>query len=272
MKDFKIEVKNQEESKEAQELLFELGYEWMGLRGPRYLEMAKGYKYLTAYSHDKRLAQGERGDADKEITLPQLRDIAVLHRNDVRDATHTDQDNWKWFVAKSGNGYVFAAGNAENKQRWDLADLDHADLTPIKKDKDMENLISGEEALSKVHTGNVQYVCLTNPVKDQWTTITDHFWDQYHLGVFLNKDTTWRFRLKPRTIKIGDIEVPAPFEPKGGERYYFLHSLNELGYLSGNYQKNINIDKTFAQYGAWRTESEIKQVVAALRKLIGVAK
>lgn len=74
----------------------------------------------------------------------------------------------------------------------------------------MSELISGKEALSRVHECVVQYKCDTDPVEDRWTTITDNFWDQYNLGVFLNKDTTWKFRLKPRTIVLNGIELPKP--------------------------------------------------------------
>ena len=73
---------------------------------------------------------------------------------------------------------------------------------------DEGKLISGKEALTKVTEGIVQYKCDEDPVADRWTTITDHFWDQYNLGVFLNENTTWKFRLKPRTISINGIEAP----------------------------------------------------------------
>lgn len=72
---------------------------------------------------------------------------------------------------------------------------------------DEGKLISGKEALTKVTEGVVQYKCDEDPVANRWTTITDHFWDQYNLGVFLNENTTWKFRLKPRTITINGIEV-----------------------------------------------------------------
>lgn len=74
---------------------------------------------------------------------------------------------------------------------------------------DEGKLISGKEALTKVTEGVVQYKCDEDLVADRWTTITDHFWDQYNLGVFLNENTTWKFRLKPRTISINGIEVPS---------------------------------------------------------------
>ena len=123
-------------------------------------------------------------------------------------------------------------------------------------------LISGKDALTKVTEGIVQYKCDEDSVADRWTTITDHSWDQYNLGVFLNENTTWKFRFKPRTILINGIEVPAPFEPKEYEDCYMLTDLYEHGYTrtSWKYSKSVP---------AWRTKEEIKQVVAALRQVFG---
>lgn len=134
---------------------------------------------------------------------------------------------------------------------------------------DEGKLITGKEALAKVADGVVQYKCDEDSVADRWTTITDHFWDQYNLGVFLNEDTTWKFRLAPRTITISGIEVPAPFEPKVDEKYFYLTHTN-TGYESDIYEPT-NIDKCQIQFGAWRTEEEIEQVVAALRQVFGGA-
>ena len=71
-----------------------------------------------------------------------------------------------------------------------------------------------------------------------------------------------KFRLKPRTILINGIEVPAPFEPKEYEDCYMLTDLYEHGYTrtSWKYSKSVP---------AWRTKEEIKQVVAALRQVFG---
>ena len=261
MKDFKIEVKNQEESKEAQELLFELGYEWMGLRGPRYLEMHIGFKYLTAYFNRKRLAQGELGDADKEITLPQLRDMAVLHRNDVVDATHecrTDSE-FKYRLI-SNTWHVITEHNPFWRKDSISRDEAHLFIKPIKKDKDMENLISGKEAkLAWANGGSVQVSIEGNSFEDLSSG--------FRLDIFDNSDC--RFRLKPLIIKIGDIEVPAPFEPKVGEVFFYPTPYVVQGYGQSKYLGTINDDKYL---GVWRTEDEIKQVVAAWRKLIEGAK
>ena len=137
---------------------------------------------------------------------------------------------------------------------------------------DEGKLISGEEALTRVTEGIVQCKCDEDSVADRWTTITDHFWDQYNLGVFLNENTTWKFRLKPRTIAINGIEVPAPFEPKNGEDFYYLDCTSDnYGGWAKTSWRNVESDsfKNNTVFGAWRTEGEVKQVVAALRQVFG---
>ena len=131
---------------------------------------------------------------------------------------------------------------------------------------DEGKLISGEEALTRVTEGIVQCKCDEDSVADRWTTITDHFWDQYNLGVFLNENTTWKFRFKPRTITINGIEMPAPAEDEDyhHQGIWILNSLEpkEYGYVV------LDITDELPRYW-WRTEEEIKQVVSGLRQVFG---
>lgn len=81
-----------------------------------------------------------------------------------------------------------------------------------------------------------------------------------------------KFRLKPRTITINGIEVPAPFEPKNGEDFYYLDCTSDnYGGWAKTSWRNVESDsfKNNTVFGAWRTEEEIKQVVAALRQVFG---
>lgn len=79
------------------------------------------------------------------------------------------------------------------------------------------------------------------------------------------------FRLKPRTITINGIEVPAPFKPKEGNECFILDVESEDGFYRFVYGENSGFHKKLIQLGAWRTEEEIKQVVAALRQVFGGA-
>lgn len=88
--------------------------------------------------------------------------------------------------------------------------------------------------------------------------------DGYSVEVFKSKNH--KFMIKPKTIMIGDVEVPAPFEPKVGEEVWFIDDSSEFGYSrSPEYDLDI-----YSHYGWWRTEDQIKQVVEALRKLLNV--
>ena len=122
----------------------------------------------------------------------------------------------------------------------------------------MTELISGKEAL----------IALANGEKVQWMN-GDCFQDvtaQWQLCEFLHP--SFKFRLKPRTITINGIEVPAPFEPKIGEYVYFISSDEVKGYAETTLV-DTEMNWGFVQFGAWRTEEEIKQVVAALRQIFG---
>ena len=81
MKDLKIRVANEAESKEAQELFFELGYYWVYKNLGKKLRLSKKDVYLFAES-DGTLGAGTRQDkvffnnwCGEEITLQELRDM-----------------------------------------------------------------------------------------------------------------------------------------------------------------------------------------------------
>ena len=119
-------------------------------------------------------------------------------------------------------------------------------------------LISGKEALIALANGEeVEFF-----YRDVWDSIgemivIDHFMSD-----------KFKFRLKPRTITINGIEVPAPFEPKEGEIYWCFSTQTVIGYGHNVYESE-RADRRFINMGAWRTEEEIKQVVAALRQVFG---
>lgn len=116
----------------------------------------------------------------------------------------------------------------------------------------MSELISGKEAL----------MALANGEDVQFTMNDSTSWydSSKNLAVFKFLTDEYKFRLKPKTITINGIEVPAPFEPKEFEDCYMLTDLYEYGYTMTSW-------KYCKQVPAWRTENEIKQVVAALRSV-----
>ena len=118
----------------------------------------------------------------------------------------------------------------------------------------MNKLISGKEAL--IALANGEEVEFKDSV-DKWKNIKRCM--GLNLSMFLNTPYWMKFRLKPHTISINGIEVPAPFEPKEGETYWFITD-SECGYNCVENKEGCRVG-----IAAWRTESEIKQVVAALK-------
>ncbi|MRA12801.1 hypothetical protein F4T81_19945 [Acinetobacter nosocomialis] len=263
MDNYKIKVKDEAESKEAQELFFDLGYEWK--------DSKRDITNLDAthiYADDGVLTFGFndfnfRGSDNEELTLPQLRDLVVLKRNDINDANCIDKKREAWYLASDGTYYAWQY----RKLCWDTesdACVEAHDIKPITKPQDPA-LISGDVALANVHKCIVQYLHDDEPY-GRWTTITDHFWSQYHLGMFLDPDTKFKFRFKPQTIKL-ELELPKPFEPEEDCHVYILDDGKTDGYRRYSYEVHGDKGNTFI--GIWRTEDEIKQVVEQLRKIRG---
>ena len=119
----------------------------------------------------------------------------------------------------------------------------------------MSELISGKEALIALANGEELQMYIVNKWED------------------LRRDISWRsilgenykLRLKPRTITINGIEVPAPFEPKEGDVYFYMTNFYDCGYDSRVFNSKHIYNHYHIQ--AWRSEEEIKQVVAALRSI-----
>lgn len=112
----------------------------------------------------------------------------------------------------------------------------------------MSELISREEAKLAWAEGIAVQVAIG---PDRFRTLVS----SDDLGIF---DRGNYFRLKPRTITLNNIEIPAPFEPKDGDRYWYLLDCDS-GYDYDDYRGQDTC------FGFWRTEEEIKQVVSALR-------
>ena len=120
----------------------------------------------------------------------------------------------------------------------------------------MSELISGKEA--KLAWANGDTVEYYEKSRDDWFEIRGNTF----VSVFDNRD---KFRLKPRTITINGIEVPATFNPKEGEIFYYINDYSEDGYDWASYYSNLFNNTVWI--GKWRTEEDIKQVVKALHSV-----
>ncbi|HHG1301456.1 TPA: hypothetical protein ACPULB_002173 [Acinetobacter baumannii] len=252
MDNYKIKVNDEAESKEAQELFFELGYSWLCCG--KYYNRIGNYTFITAYPDEMLLRMGWGGDTDKELTLPQLRDLVVLKRNDVKDATHEDQYGDKWLYLDERH-YVYL------NYQWSLPTgefLERYELKPIEKSQPQDPaLISGADVLRALADG--KEVEGFSEENEEWIPIV-------YFSVQDVVNGLYKFRLKPQTIKL-ELELPKPFEPKEDCHVYILDDGKTDGYRRYSYEVHGDKGNTFI--GIWRTEDEIKQVVEQLRKIRG---
>ncbi|HBC3642494.1 hypothetical protein [Acinetobacter baumannii] len=266
MDNYKIKVKDEAESKEAQELFVQLGYSNRHSKRFGFVYTQNGGIGCDSMEH-----WDYYNDLCQELTLPQLRDLVVLKRNDSRDANVNQGGEipclYDLYLTADKELYFYHCG----KGKWLLSNLNHdedyyATLKPIEKSHTQDpDLISGDVALANVHKCIVQYLHDDEPY-GRWTTITDHLWSQYHLGMFLDPDTKFKFRFKPQTIKL-ELELPKPFEPKEDGYVYIIDDYQVSGYRK--YYFEVEDNKELSFIGVWRTEEEIKQVVEQLRKIRG---
>lgn len=130
----------------------------------------------------------------------------------------------------------------------------------------MSELISNKEAL--IALANGEEVEVSHPHDkwyEDWESLNSSG-GKFFLLYLLDETTGYKFRLKPRTIMIGNIEVPAPFEPKDGDVVFVLDNANPDGFSSFVFDS----DFFTVNFGAWRTEGEVRQVVAALRSVFEI--
>ncbi|MDI9691406.1 hypothetical protein QM268_02865 [Acinetobacter baumannii] len=274
MDNYKIRVNNEAESKEAQELFFELGYEWRdSKRDFTNLDVVFIYAkdgVLTAGFNDHNFAEA----GHKELTLPQLRDLVVLKRGDVKDANHTYIGGGMAYKTCEDICYLWA------RTGWEYKGIAH-NLVPIKKhletatgrfNENGEHHLTfskgSEEKDPALISGAEAKLAWANGERLQIDTGTgfEDLTDNYYLGIFdrqLNK-----FRLKPQTIKV-ELELPKPFEPEEDCHVYILDDGKTDGYRRYSYEVHGDKGNTFI--GIWRTEEEIKQVVEQLRKIRGAS-
>ena len=120
----------------------------------------------------------------------------------------------------------------------------------------MSKLISGKEALIALANGE-KVEC--RAYEKNWINANNK---HHPLSLFF--DDSFQFRLKPRTITINGVEVPAPFNGELSHKQYayVLNTASPDGY--GHIKFYEGNAKPLA---CWICEDEIKQVVAALRSV-----
>lgn len=132
----------------------------------------------------------------------------------------------------------------------------------------MSELISGKEEFDAAYNGAEvfwRWKSLDSNSINEWQIFSDSTsWSLTSLN-----NNSCEFRLKPSTITLNGVEVPVPFEPKQSEwgvfSIYYLDPDQSDGWNGDEWNEFFDTD--LIQFGAWRTEEEIKQVVAALREV-----
>ena len=254
MNNYKIRVNNEAESREAQELFFALGYKKGVCTSGGYpatiVAVVESLHRDTPF-YSRALSLNHDAHKDYiELTLPQLRDLVVLHRKDVNDATHVGKSGSEYYVTDIREVYFF------DGMEWFLKDVDVSNLKPIQKLQPEHDLISGKDALRALADGEEVEI----KSNDQWVSV-----ENCSIYQFLRGNWNYKFRLKPRTVKL-EIEVPAPFQPKVGDIYFIVHPAFKSGYTCNTFV-DTEKHKEFVKYGAWRTVEDIKIVVEQLRKI-----
>ncbi|HIN56128.1 hypothetical protein [Acinetobacter pittii] len=255
MGNFKFYAQIPEAAYRAQELFFQLGYVWHDTKCQTPMTFDKPCWYSSFEDGDLTCDKTDVNHAHLEVTLQKLQEMVVLKRNDVKDATHTGTGDSKYYVDSNGDSYI------HNSIIWTEWKLDISILKPISKIQD-QGLISGAEALRALADGKSIEWQDDNGI--WWPLGVGWTWNQ----IVNSLNGIQALRLKPQTIKL-ELEIPAPFEPKIGEMYWFISPFYSTGYDHCTFSNDI-ADKLHIQYGAWRLEEEMKQVAAAWRKGIKV--
>lgn len=216
------------------------------------------------------------------VSLAQLKDRVVLHRNNVHDATHCD--NQQKFIYLTSDQIIYYwdgewLNSAINKSN-DYENYITKRLTLIPNDQEitpkyktiqiegLEGLVDGKAALTAALAGETVQITFEPWEEKSWENFNP-LEDELSTKVFFTGMSTdvrkVFFRIKPKTILINGVEVPAPFTPKDGDTVWHINTHSGCGYSMNSWSED-----GYESFMLWRTEEEIKQVVAALGKVFEV--
>ncbi len=283
MSSYKMHVDSLDESKTAIQLFTQLGY---FKQQPQNLN----YNFYIYANRNGTLSFGDslntfNTNKGKRLTIPTLQDLVVLHRNSPEDANYSlvvasDRPDFDIFKSSEGVFYSFATNN----QKWVVCKSITEKTTGLKKllpkaqpsganteyktikVEGLEGLVDGKAALTAALAGETVQISVEPWEEKNWDTFNP-LEDDLSTKVFftgMSQDVQKVFfRIKPKTILINGVEVPAPFTPKHSDIGFILDNAKD-GYRESQYVGQ------HVPFGWWRTEEEIKQVVAALRKVFEV--
>ena len=253
MKDLKIRVNNEAESKEAQELFFELGYKWFsGGNQVQHLKQScsSSFGYLVAWSSGcfTDVIQCGCGNEDaKKITLPELRDLVVLKRNDVGDANAFRHDNDVKYYITSDNKYYYFSDIPTFQWTESCNDIDYLEkhVKPIEK-KEMKEYLrkNSNNTYSYIGTVRPEHVSdfmIEIPEGRNIAVIEDSkvkFYSKYtsadldHLG----KDLIWMRPSHPEELPFIDDEPSQSLNDQYAEIETVRQTLNQRQEQYGSFE------------------------------------
>lgn len=128
-------------TQEAYDLLVQAGYRAYDVTGVNFW-VGTNAQYLVVDFCKNYIDWTDSDNDDEEITLPQLKDLVVLKRNDVGDATHIDTKNNMKYRIMNGDWYFYSHVHGWRKSQ--------------NSEKEMESVVLIEPKMSILDTGRLE--------------------------------------------------------------------------------------------------------------------
>ncbi|HFD2166908.1 TPA: hypothetical protein ACF2EK_000858 [Acinetobacter baumannii] len=247
-----------------------------------------GIKFITNQYVIDRANWAVEGMVD--LSEDKLNDLVVLQRNDVNDANHRDKQHKSIYLTSDQTIYYWDGewlNSAINKSN-DYENYIANSLTPISKNEDvtligkhapefktlkvegLEGLIDGKAALTAALAGETVQITFEPWEEKSWENFNP-LEDELSTKIFFTGMSTdvrkVFFRIKPKTILINSVEVPAPFTPKNGDTFFYLSgdSMDGVHKAIWNDERCSNVF-----LGVWPSKDQVLKVIAVLKDLFEV--
>ena len=239
MENLKIRVNSEAESKEVQGLLEKLGFKksvW-GTYSDYFIFANSNY-----YSRDD-ISNFSECDY-KEITLPELRDLVILKRNDVGDATHyTEECGAKGFLTSDGIGYFWDYALKEwNKHKQ--SNFMEYQMKPIEK-KEMKEYLrknnDGEYILEVTNEREAQephakhWIEVPSGMNIYWKEDGDYWFTTQVMG-YRGAKIIWQRHTHPEELPFIDDEPSQSLNDQYAEIEKVRQTLNQRQEQYGSFE------------------------------------
>ncbi|EHU1392748.1 hypothetical protein [Acinetobacter baumannii] len=187
--------------------LNDLGYVWTPKKFDEQDCLLKAHWILAKETGEIAYSSGTHIDSPlvfTELTLPQLRDLVVLKRNDINDANWETEGGDQIFKDSNDKSFIYRSDGWDELLRHEMRQAMWEKPKAIAKPQDPA-LISGVEALADITKVQHAYNCSDDWFTTQYSTLT--------IPEILKGKTNCgheiKFRVKPTTISI-NTELPKP--------------------------------------------------------------